>query len=80
MKVLERINEAEQQVLEALSASQERVVESVTNARSAVAEHCRSIRTNILFSATSRPMRVITMSSPRQGEAVAAWSGDRSPP
>jgi hypothetical protein len=38
MKVLERLNEAEQKVLEALSASQDRVVEGVTTARSAVAQ------------------------------------------
>ncbi|ACY12722.1 GumC family protein [Haliangium ochraceum] len=36
--------------------------------RSAVAEHCRSIRTNILFSTAMRPTKVLTISSPRQGE------------
>lgn len=36
--------------------------------KSAVAEHCRSIRTNILFSAATRPSKVLTISSPRQGE------------
>lgn len=35
---------------------------------SSVAEHCRSIRTNILFSSASRPMRTLTISSPQQGE------------
>jgi len=38
MKVLEKINEAEQQVLQALSATQERVVEGVTAARSAAGQ------------------------------------------
>lgn len=38
------------------------------NPKSPVAEHCRSIRTNILFSAVDRPMRIITVSSPRQAE------------
>lgn len=36
--------------------------------KSAVAEHCRSIRTNILFSSATRPTKVLTISSPRQGE------------
>jgi polysaccharide biosynthesis transport protein len=36
--------------------------------KSAVAEHCRSIRTNILFSSATRPSKVLTISSPRQGE------------
>jgi capsular exopolysaccharide synthesis family protein len=38
------------------------------NPKSQVAECCRSIRTNILFSAADRPMKTITVSSPRPGE------------
>jgi polysaccharide biosynthesis transport protein len=38
------------------------------NQRSPVAEHCRSIRTNILFSSVSRPMKTLTISSPQKGE------------
>jgi capsular exopolysaccharide synthesis family protein len=36
--------------------------------KSQVAECCRSIRTNILFSAAERPMKTITVSSPRPSE------------
>lgn len=38
------------------------------NPSSPVAEHCRSIRTNILFSSASRPMKTLTISSPQKGE------------
>jgi polysaccharide biosynthesis transport protein len=38
------------------------------NPASRAAECCRSIRTNILFSAADRPMRTITISSPRPRE------------
>ncbi|MBA2541852.1 MAG: polysaccharide biosynthesis tyrosine autokinase [Deltaproteobacteria bacterium] len=38
------------------------------NPTSRAAECCRSIRTNILFSAADRPMKVITVSSPRPRE------------
>ncbi|GAB4557030.1 MAG: exopolysaccharide regulatory tyrosine autokinase VpsO [Haliangiales bacterium] len=59
----------------------------VDHPASAVAEHCRSIRTNILFSSAARPMKILTISSPRQGEgkttttlymgAIMAQSGQR---
>ncbi len=49
-------------------AQRERDLYVFENPTSRAAECCRSIRTNILFSAADRPMKVITVSSPRPRE------------
>jgi len=49
-------------------AQRERDLYVFANPTSRAAECCRSIRTNILFSAADRPMKVITVSSPRPRE------------
>ncbi len=49
-------------------AQRERDLYVFANPTSRAAECCRSIRTNILFSSADRPMKVITVSSPRPRE------------
>lgn len=49
-------------------AQKERDLYVFRNPTSQAAECCRSIRTNILFSAADRPMKTITVSSPRPRE------------
>jgi capsular exopolysaccharide synthesis family protein len=49
-------------------AQRERDLYVFANPTSRAAECCRSIRTNILFSAADRPMKTITVSSPRPRE------------
>ncbi len=49
-------------------AQKERDLYVFANPTSRAAECCRSIRTNILFSSADRPMKLITVSSPRPRE------------
>jgi capsular exopolysaccharide synthesis family protein len=51
-----------------IKAQRERDLHVFANPTSRVAECCRSIRTNILFSSADRPMKTITVSSPRPRE------------
>jgi polysaccharide biosynthesis transport protein len=51
-----------------VQSQRDRDLHVFANPSSRAAECCRAIRTNILFSSTDRPMRTITVSSPRPRE------------